>query len=131
MYVMMMLDWTVGHCHLKGDVTKLMCLLCCYRLFACIRCFYCLLMFVSLVTARTRGATRLTQPRKSLSSDPWTVYIVLSYITMMVGRMVFCMIITQVFDARFTKHIELILFDAFLDPIKAHVHCFGTFLLHS
>ena len=34
--LMMMLDGTVGHCRLKGDVTKLMCFLCCYRNFACL-----------------------------------------------------------------------------------------------
>ena len=33
--LMMVLDWTVGHCHLKGVVTKLMCFLCFYRHFTC------------------------------------------------------------------------------------------------
>ena len=91
---------------------------------------YWFLLSVSLVTVRTHGATRLTHPRRSLSRDPWKVYTVLSYITMMVVRMVFCMIITQVFCTKFPKHFEMFLFDAVLDPIKAYVHCFGPFLLH-
>ena len=92
--------------------------------------FYWLLLSVSMVTSRTCGANILTHPRRSLPRNPCTVYIVLSYITMMVGRVVFCMIITQFCGARFPKHFEMILFDAVLDPIKAHVHCFGPFLLH-
>ena len=42
--LMMLLVCTVGHCRLKGDVTKLMCLLCCYQHFACFRVtidFFC------------------------------------------------------------------------------------------
>ena len=48
-------------------------------------------------------------------------------ITMMDGRMVFCMRISQVCGSWFPKHVELFLSDAILNPIKTHVHCFGPF----
>ena len=91
--------------------------------------FYWLLLSVSMVTSRTCGANILTHPRRSLPRNPCTVYIVLSYITMMVGRVVFCMIITQFCGARFPKHFEILLFDAVVDPIKAHGYCFGPFFV--
>ena len=37
--LMMMLDWTVGHFHLKCDVTKFMCLFCFYQHFSCLRVY--------------------------------------------------------------------------------------------
>jgi hypothetical protein len=48
--------------------------------------------------------------------------------TMMLCRVMFCHVIGAVEGAFSPEDIELFLADAVANPIKAHVHCFGSFL---
>lgn len=46
----------------------------------------------------------------------------------MTGRVISCVIVTEIFRAGPPKDSELSLLFAIFEPIAAHAHCFGQFL---
>ena len=50
------------------------------------------------------------------------VYVVLSHVLVMGGRMMFCEVVGKIKSCWGPVDVELILFHSILDPVEAHVH---------